>query len=49
MNYYEINEDTARRAKQMRSFDDYCEGSARRSRNCGSAAAASMHRTRTIT
>ena len=28
MNYYEINEDTARRAKQMRSFDDYCEGSA---------------------
>ena len=28
MKYYEINEDTARRAKQMRSFDDYCEGSA---------------------
>ena len=28
MNYYEINEDTARRAKQMRSFNDYCEGSA---------------------
>lgn len=28
MSYYTINEDTARRAKQMRSFDDYCEGSA---------------------
>ena len=28
MKYYEINEDMARRAKQMRSFDDYCEGSA---------------------
>lgn len=28
MIYYTINEDTARRAKQMRSFDDYCEGSA---------------------
>lgn len=28
MSYYTINEDAARRAKEMRSFDDYSEGSA---------------------